>query len=393
MVDQLARQLASHGHEVTVAAGYPHHPHGKILGGYSRRPLLRERRGEVRVLRGWHFLSEDRRISRRAVVMASQALAIGVAAQGASRPDVIVSYGPPLVGPIVSALAARRFGAGLVTVIYDIYPDVAVENRKVTNPLVIGAARILERLTYRWSDRLLVLSEGFKAQLVRKGIPLETIAVVPVWLDPDEVRPAARDNAWRREQGIPAGTRVVLYAGTIGIVSGAALMLDVAARLADRRDLLFLFVGEGQVKDEIEAAARSRGLSNVRFLPFQPRERLGEVQATSDVSVVTLSRGNGHMSVPSKVIGYLAAGRPVVASVDLDCDTAACVRDAGAGFVVPPGDADGMAAAVETLLDDEGLRVRQGAAARRAFERDYAAEAVMSRYERLLEEVVREKRA
>lgn len=385
MVAELAEHLVARGHDVTVAAGFPHHPAGRLLGGYRKRWFLRERKGGVAVLRGWHLTSSSRSIAVRAAVMVSQALAMAtVGRYAAGRPDVVVSYGPPFVGALLSARIARRFGVPLLTVIYDIYPDVAVESGKVRNPLVIAAAKRAERRVYERSDRILVLSEGFRRTMLAKGVPEEKLFVLPVWLPPEEIRPSSRENGWRAEMGISPSTFVVLYAGTVGIVSGASVMVDVATRLKNERDLLFLFVGEGQVKDEVAAEAQRRGLGNMRFLPLQERSRLNEVQATSDLSVVTLAPGRGRTSVPSKVVGYLAAGRPVLASVDVDSDTAECVRSAG-GVVVPPGSPDAIASAVLALRSDAGERAAMGASARRAFERDYAAPTVLERYAAELE--------
>ncbi len=392
MVHQLSEHLAATGHRVVVACGYPHHPQGRVMDGYSRRPVVRESMGSVAVVRGWHLVSSSPRVWRRALVMASQSAAIGVAAALSGSADVVINYGPPLAGPLLSWSCTRGANRRLVSVVYDIYPDTAIRNGSLRNPLLVRLARIAERATYRVSRRVLVLSEGFRTQLERKGVPSGKIAVVPVWLARDEIRPMAHVNSWRREQGIDDGTQVVLYAGTIGVVSGAEMMADVAASVVNRPKVLFLFVGDGQRRAGLEAAARARGLANVRLLPFQPRERLCEVQAASDVSVVTLSKGNGYSSVPSKVIAYMAAGRPVVASVDGDCDTAETIRAAGCGIVVPPGDSAAMAAAITTLLDRPLERERAGVAARRAFEQEFAAEAVLPRYAELLEAVAREGR-
>lgn len=381
MVAELAAKLVERGHAVTVAAGFPHHPAGRLLGGYRKRWFMRERLNGVEVLRGWHLTSPSRSIAARASVMLSQAIAMAaVGRRAAGRPDVVVSYGPPLVGPLLSARIARQAGARLLTIIYDIYPDVAVETGKVRNPLVIAAARRAERSVYERSDRILVLSEGFRRTMVAKGVPDEKLFVLPVWLPPDEIRPSPRENAWRSEMGISPSTFVILYAGTVGIVSGASVVVEAAARVGQGKDVLFLFVGEGQVKEEIEAEARRRGLTNMRFLPFQDRARLNEVQATADVSLVTLAPGRGRTSVPSKVVGYLAAGRPVIASVDEESDTAECVRSAGAGIVVAPGSAEAIAGAVEALRGDPERRALMGASARRAFERDFGAPAVLDRY-------------
>lgn len=389
MTLQLAEDLAANGAEVTVAAGFPHHPHGRVLGGYRKRLLLNEKVGRVEVRRGWHLTSPNMSFAVRAVVMATQALGTALAALGGKRPDVILNFGPPLAGPLLSAMVAKLRRARSVAVIYDLYPDIAIDAGKLRSPLLVAMARFAERLVYRWSDRVVVLSDGFRRTLEARGVPARKIEVVPVWLDPDEITPRSRENAWRREQGIPADKKVVLYAGTIGLISGAAIVLDAAERLADRADLLFLFVGEGRVKDQLEQDAKRRGLANVRFLPFQPRERLPEVQATADLAIVTLLPGRGRTSVPSKVVGYMAAGRPVVASVDEDSDTAEVIRSGSWGVAVAPGRADLLTDAVRRLVDSRELG-GMGAAARQAFEVAYAKQAAIGKLRAILDRLANE---
>ena len=272
-----------------------------------------------------------------------------------------------------------------MSVVYDMYPDLAIDSGEIRNSQVIAAARRAERAQYRLSDRVLVLSDGFRRKLEARGVPPEKLVVIPVWLDTNEIVPRGRDNAWRRRQGIDPGCRVVLYAGTIGLVSGARVVLAAAERFRGRDDVLFLFVGEGRVKDELERAARASGLQNMRLLPFQPREDLADVQASADVSLVTLAPGRGHTSVPSKVVGYMAAGRPIAASVDLDCDTAEVIRSSACGVVVPPGDGDALARALETLLEDDRERGDMGERARAAFEERFGADGALRRYAEMLE--------
>jgi colanic acid biosynthesis glycosyl transferase WcaI len=387
MVRELAEYLAAREWDVTVCAGLPHHPRGRLPEGWRRRPWRRSMESGVELIRVGHLVHPSRTIPVRAAVYVSQAASTALAAFASRKADVVLVYGPPLVGPCLGAPVAARHRAKLATVIYDIYPDVAVETGKVRNPLVIGAARIAERFHYRASDRIVVLSEGFERQLVAKGVSGEKIAVVPVWLDPDEIRPMSRDNAWRTEQEIPLDRFVVLYAGTIGVVSGATIVADAASLLRDRPDILFLFVGEGEEKPKVEASARELGLSNMRFLPFQPRDRLREVQAAADAGLVTLAPGRGRTSVPSKVLGYMAAGRPVIAAADADSDTAAEIEAADCGIVSPPGSASVLAEVVRRAADAPAWRESAGARARARFEATYARDMVLERYRRMLEEL------
>ena len=347
MVQELAADLAGCGHEVTVATGFPHHPYGRLYPGFNKQLLSIDDRNGFRVVRGWHLINHSSSLISRALVMLSQAGAYFFAAKASPRPDVIISYGPPLIGPLISSLIARRNHARLLTLIYDIYPDIAVEMGYLKNPALIRAASKLEQLIYRRSDKIGVLSEGFRQTLIEeKGVDPQKVALIPVWLDVRDIAPMSRDNPWRREFEISLDKFVVLYAGTIGLISGAEIVVDVARNLEFYQDILFLFVGAGYARDRVEAKARELGLKNIRFLPFQPRKRLSEVQATADVSVVTLVIGRGKTSVPSKVLGYMAAARPVIAAVDKDCDTAELIRKAECGLVVPPDQAEVLSEAI-----------------------------------------------
>jgi colanic acid biosynthesis glycosyl transferase WcaI len=388
MVCELAGHLAQHGWEVEVVCGFPHHPAGVLPEGWTKSLWRAEDQDGFRVLRTWHVTSSSRSIPARAGVYVSQALGTTAGAMLSPKADVVLVYGPPLVGPDLGALVAFRHGAKLANVVYDIYPDIAVETGRVTNPAVIRAARLAERFQYWASDLTIVLSEGFKQQLVAKGVDESRIAVVPVWLDPNEIQPLPRDNAWRREHDIPLDRFVVLYAGTIGVVSGATVVAEAAALLRDSKDILFLFVGEGDEKPSVEARARELGLTNMRFLPFQPRERLAEVQATADVGLVTLAPGRGRTSVPSKVLGYMAAGRPALASVDEGSDTAREITENEIGVVVKPGDAAVIAHAVSALKKSSGRRLSLGERARARLEREYSRESALERYRARLEELI-----
>lgn len=381
MVEELAEDLAQRGIEVAIATGFPHHPYGRLYPGYSREWIKVEDKKCFRVVRGWHLIHHNHTFLVRTLVMASQSIAFFLSAAKTSRADVVISYGPPLLGPLTSSIIARTLRAKLVTVIYDIYPDIAIELGQLRNPAVIKLARKFERFIFLKSDRIVVLSEGFRRTLIEeKRVAPEKIAVIPVWLDVRDIVPMGRDNSWRRQMGIEPEKFVVLYAGTIGLVSGAEVVVEAARRLESYPDLVFLFVGAGYAKDRVEAEAISSGLKNICFLPFQSRERLSEVQATADISLVTLAPGRGKTSVPSKVIGYMAAARPVVAAVDEGCDTAELIRNSGCGAVVPPGQGGLLAEAILHLYANPEERLTRGEAGHRHFLQHFERRAVLTRF-------------
>jgi len=359
IVLELATALNEAGHEVTVATGFPHHPHGRLPAGHAKRWLSRETVNGVRIVRGWHFTSPSASIPVRGLVYVSQAIGTAFAALASGRPDVVINFGPPLVGPCLSLFLAKRFRVPHVPVIYDLYPDVAVETGAVRSETIIRLSRMAERWVYRGSSRIVVLSEGFRRTLVeRKGVPAGKVRVIPVWIDAEEIHRPADAGAWRKSWNIPPESFVVLYAGTIGLVSGAEIMLEVAKRWVDTPGVLFLFVGAGRTKENVRK--RAGGLPNVRFLDFQPREELSRMLAAADVGVVTLLPGRGRTSVPSKMLGYMAVELPVIASCDENSDSAAMVRESGCGETVPAGDAAAISGALGRFHADRPYCRRAG---------------------------------
>ena len=387
MADELAEALAGEGWGVTVATGYPNHPYGRLFPSYVRRGVQVERHNGFQVVRGWHLIHPSPALLPRALVMASQCTAFLAGALKSRRPNVVVSYGPPLIGPLSSALIAKSLGARLVTVIYDLYPDVAIEGGHLCHTGLIHLARKIEKLVYQLSDKIVVISEGFRQTLLNgKGVEPHKVSVIPVWLDSRDIIPLNRDNSWRRQMNIPPDKFVVLYAGSIGLVSGAEVVVEAARLLESYPDILFVFVGEGQMKDRLEAQARNLGLTNMRFLSFQPRERLSEVQATADVSLVSLAPGRGRTSVPSKVLGYMAAARPVVASVDDGCDTAMVIQQAECGHIVTPGRGQDMAKAILAFYQSPTRRKACGKAGRRYFLHHFEKKIVLQKFIDLIKE-------
>lgn len=386
MAVELAEGLARRGWQVTVACGLPHHPTGELAAGFGKRLRQVEALDGSRVVRVWHPTLRSRAILSRAFVMVTQAAATAMAAASAGPADVILSFGgPPLLGPVLSGLIGAARGIPLVTVVHDIYPDVAIETGSVRNPVVTGAARALERLQYRLSRRLVVLGEASRALIQAKGVPGDRLDVLPVWLDPEEIRPLPRDTSWRAENGLSDVDFVVLYSGTAGIVSGAEILAEVAARLP--RDVAVVLVGGGEAWRRLEARVRDgTAPPNLILRPYQPRERLPEVQASADLSLITLLPGKGRTSVPSKVQGYMAAGRPVLAAVDPDCDTARLVVRGDFGMVVGY-DADAIAAGILEARRDPRRRASWGQRARSTFEREHAREPLIDRYDALLSRV------
>ena len=382
MLRELAEDLSTKGHSVTVVTGFPNHPAGVLFGGYKKSLFTEETVNGFRIIRCYLYTSPKRMFYRRILNYLTFTVTSFAAAIRLKDQDLLFVVSPPLTNGVIALLLKKWKRIKYVFNVQDIYPDAAVAAGIIRNRLMIWALRWIEREIYRSADRIAVISDGFNDNLIGKGTPPSKISVLNNWLDTEEILPLPRDNDFSREQGL-TGKFIVLYSGTIGLISGADLLLTCAEHLAYREDLLFLFVGEGIVKEGIAEEARKRGLSNVKFLPFQPREALSRVQSSSDVSVVTLLKGKGKSSVPSKVLGYMAAARPIVASVDPDSDTMKLIEKAGCGICVGAEDAEGVTRAIQELYHDRPRAAALGRNGREFLVRNCNRKAITARYEAL----------
>lgn len=363
-----AEDLTRMGHDVTVLTGWPNHPGGRLHPGWKVRfrEVSRTDAGFT-VVRCGHSIQRGFRMLSRLCYYLTFAVSTFVSGLLCGRPDVVFCESTPIFGPVAALLLARLRGVKFVYRIHDVHPEAALNAGLIRDGFTYRLLRGLDTWICRRSDLVLPLTEGMRRCLLARGLPTDRVVVARQWFDGAKVTPGARDNPWRHAQDIPTDQFVVLYAGTIGYISGAQVVVEAAALLRHRPDILFLFVGDGPVKEECRKLAEARGLTQVRFLPFQPAEMLSQVQSTADVGLVTLLDRSGDTSVPSKVHGYTAAGRPVIASVRADSATAETVSEGGFGTVVPPGDAGGLANAIVALADDRQTAARLGSNARRFF--------------------------
>lgn len=394
MAHQLASRLAHDGHTVTVVGPFPNRPGGRVYGGFQRRLRKVEAGGDgYRLVRCANWLVGER---RRGVDRLLENLTFGLSATWAAwrepKPDLILVETWPLISVQVLALLARMLGIPWCYYVKDVYPEAAEETGLIgRNGPVARFCRFWDRYLCLSSAKVIVISETMRDLMARsRDLSNDLFAVIPDWIDPSGFVPQPKDNAWRQEQNIPKDTFVAMFGGTLGQVSGVEVLVEVAGLLRDKQNLLILCVGEGVRKRQMIERCHSLGLENIRFLPFQPRERLAEVQGAANATVLTVRPGYSDASVPSKLISYFATGRPVICAAQGSASVARIVSEAGAGIVTRPGDPSALARALVDLAADSARAEEMGRAAREYFEQHFTLDRAYRQFTATLKATVQE---
>ena len=390
LATQIVSEWAKRGHSIDVVTSLPWYRKHQIEEGYEGRLVRHEDTSWGRITRLHPFPAPDKtNLIRRGLSFGGFSTVAAAVGSRGGRADVVVAMSPPLtLGGTGWAIAkARR--APYVFNVQDIFPDVAVEIGAIQNRSVIRAAHSLERWCYRRADAVTVLSDDLAANVRAKSDRPDKVHVIPNFVDTDVIKPGPADNGYRAEFGL-TGKKVVLYAGNIGLSQSLDIVIEAAEALAHHDDVVFVINGEGAKRPALEE--RARGLANVRFIDLQPPERLPEVLAAGDIHLVPLRGGLASSSFPSKTYSILAAGRPIIASIDQGSEIARVVERAGAGITTAPDDSTALTAAIEKLLKSPEESQEMGRRGREYAELHVSPGSVAEAYEDLFRALASKKR-
>ena len=301
---------------------------------------------------------------------------------------VVANTDPPLLSVIALPIVWLR-GARLVNWLHDIFPEAAgalgVGGR--AGRFLFRPLRRLRNWTLRRAAVNVALGERMAARLRLESVPESQIAIIPNWADGLTVRPVApHNNALRTEWGL-AGSFVVGYSGNLGRAHEIDTMLETMTLVhktwaeLDRLGIVFLFIGGGTRYARLRREAEARKLTNIRFQPYQPVERLSESLSVPDVHLVSLQPKLEGLIVPSKLYGVMAAGRPTLFIGDPDGETARVLRAEQCGCAIKQGDAIGLIRHIVELARDPERRQRMGERARSAFEARFDKEIALGKWE------------
>jgi glycosyltransferase involved in cell wall biosynthesis len=384
----LATAWAAAGDEVTVLTGMPNHPTGVLPPEYRRAIRRRERRDGYRVVRTWLYATPNEGVARKTLshlsFMISSVLLGGLACGPA---DTVVVSSPTFFSIGSAWLLARLKRARLIIEVRDLWPAIFVELGVLTDRRLIGLLERLELAAYAAADQVVVVSDGFRANLIGRGVPAHKVHTIRNGVSLSRFRPATEEDSPAREEaraglGARPGDCLVVYAGTHGISHALPAVADAAALLGGQA-IRVAFVGDGADKPRLGRRVAELGLANVTLAPAVPPGQVPELLAAADVCLVTLRDVPLFATfIPSKMFEYLAAAKPVIGAVT--GESAQILREAGA-VVVPPEDSEALARAISELAADPARRLAMGRQGRAYVERFFDRTELAKEYRKILE--------
>jgi glycosyltransferase involved in cell wall biosynthesis len=284
------------------------------------------------------------------------------------RFDAVVTLTtPPMIG-LVGTLLKWLKGSRHFYWSMDLHPDASLAlGRMSPSHPVTRLLTWLSGFIYRQADRVVVLGPYMADRIALKGVESDRIRMIPVWSRREEIYPIPRAANSLRKSLELGDAFVAMYSGNLGLAHSFEEFLAAARRLRDRRDIVFLFVGDGPRLGEVKVAQEREGLTNVRFLNYVPRSQLHVSLSMADAHLISMRPEMTGIVAPGKLYGVMAAARPAVFIGPEHCETADTIRQAGCGLTLAPRDDDGLVAALSRLADDPALARRMGERGRSAF--------------------------
>lgn len=388
LIEELAIQLGRFGIQVEVFTGQP---------GYAFRKAsapAKERLNRVLVQRSRASRLFPTQIRGKAIngLLFFIRGVLHILKNLGSGDILLLTSAPPFL-PIVGYIAKLCFGIPYICLLYDLYPDVAVELQVVSSKnWVVKAWNWINKKVWQKADGIVVLSSTMKDRVTAKCPEVsDKISVIHNWANPNWIVPIAKRNNWFALKYDLVDNFTVLYSGNMGRCHEMDTILEAARQLEDE-SIQFVFIGGGAKRQICIEQVKKLGLSNCQFLPYQDKQDLPYSLTACDLSLVSISPGMEGIVAPSKLYGILATGRPVAAICESNSYLRSLLSEANCGAAFSNGDADGLVQFIRRLACNRYLAEQMGTAGRRYLQSNFTPEIIAKQYSQVLSNVVETKK-
>jgi putative colanic acid biosynthesis glycosyltransferase WcaI len=391
----LAEHLHAVGHEVTVLTGFPFAPRWARYPEYRGEFRRCETANGVRMVRLTHFIPRspgrvlDRLLMEGSFAVSGAAFLLPWLVAGL-RYDLVMYVGaqPAIawLGRIVAALSRASFVVKITDLAAQAGRDVGI----VRSPWLAGILERVEFAAYRPARAAVVLCEAFRESLADHGFPRTAVHVIRDSIDLDALHPVDSGHRFRERHGIPRDAFVILYSGSLGLKQGLFDVVEAARSMSAAPHVRWVLVGEGETRRALEERIAAADLGDrIVLLPLQPESEMNEMFAAADVLLLSQLKSVKDTVIPSKLLTYMAAGRPILAAVNTASQAAAIVRDARCGILVEPESPAALITGVAELMSKPHERVAMAGRSRAYAEQHFDRSAIVVAQQRVIEQLVK----
>jgi colanic acid biosynthesis glycosyl transferase WcaI len=391
LMTELAEGLVARGHEVRVVTAMPNYPERSIYPGYRGKLYTTEKRNGVTIQRCFVLVHPKPGLIWRFLLELSFICLSFWQALNGWQPDIILSTSPSLPACLPIAATKAIFRCPTVLNLQDILPEAAIQTGLLSNPLAIRVFQWLETFAYGDASRISVIADGFRTNLLSKGVPREKIVSIPNWVDVDFIRPLPKEQSQFRQRHNLQDKFVVLYTGNIAETQGIRNAIRAASALVAYPDIKLVIVGEVGQLQELEKFRQKLELHNILLFPFVPRADLPDLLAAADIGLILQKHSVVGFNMPSKTQVLLASGRPILASVPSDGSAAQTVIASGGGIVVEPENPTAIARGILDLYHSPEKIQQLAYQGRQYALENFSFRRALEKYEALFYSLIRSK--
>jgi len=351
---QIAEELIKKGHQVTVITAFPNRPSGRLYPGYSRKLFQRQRQTNgLEVIRCFATLSPKSRMGSRFLENVSFGITSGLATLGICKADVIYANTWAIFALGLLTLVARFRHIPLVTSVQDVYPEQLVfQGRIRSGGLIARCLSWMDKQVTQRASALIVISDSM-ANLLRntRRIPDELIHIIPNWINGDSLVPNdPTGKQYRLDRGIASNAFVAVYAGNVAFAAGVETVIQSFALLRDVQNVHLLIAGEGSSMQACMQIANKMGTSKIQFHTPLPRHENSMILSAADVLILPTRGKVSLAAMPSKLISYMLAARPIIALALPESDLAHTIEQARCGWIIEPDKPELLAAKIREVI-------------------------------------------
>ncbi len=309
--------------------------------------------------------------------------------KGINTPNIDLIYSgstPPIQGALAGVIKKIK-KVPLVYTLQDIFPDSLVNTgltKKGSLLYKIGA--VVEKFTYKNADKIVVISEDFKRNIMTKGVPIDKIEIIYNWVDENAVTNVERSkNKLFDKYNLDRSKFYISHCGNIGFTQNMDMLLEVAQELKQYNNISFILIGDGAYKSEVEKQITEKDIRNVKLLPFQPYDDISHVFSLGDIGLIISKKNVGQNSVPSKTWSIMSAERPILASFDIDSELSSIIKQAKCGLCVQAEEKGALVKAILQIYENSSEARLMGQKGRKYILDNLTREAGTAKYINLLD--------